>query len=154
MSREIIVAAWCDRCEAAERLKVPATHTYTIGLVRGESRPAPRVIELCDACDPALADVFDLVAKHSIPLDTANPTKPPEASSPAEFAECLVCGSTMTRGSIVGHVWSQHRPGETKPAQPARCPVCRGSYSAAGMPMHRARAHGDYALDEAYRGLV
>lgn len=160
MSREIVRLSWCDRCDAEDR-KTPATHTYTVGLVHGETRPAPRVLELCDEHDPILADVFDLLAKNSIPLDpNAKAAKP--APSPAAAVtyrggsriECDVCGVAMARSSLVNHIWSQHRPGETKPEPPRVCPDCRTPFDPAGMSMHRNKVHGYSAVDEAYAGLV
>jgi hypothetical protein len=157
MSREIIIASWCDRCQAAdESARVPATHTYTLGLVSGETRPELRVLMFCDSCDPVLAEVEDLLRKNSIPLDTGRTpaTKgPADVPGPARI-ECRVCGETMARSSILQHVWSQHRPGEKRTAQPARCPDCREVFAPAGMSMHRARAHGWSALDDAYDGLI
>jgi uncharacterized C2H2 Zn-finger protein len=150
MSREIIVASWCDRCQAIDDRKEPATHTYTIGLVKGETRPALKIVELCDAHDPMLADLFDLLAKNSIPLEPAT------RAEPADDLACRVCGKEFTaRSSTVQHVWQVHRPGEPRVGQePARCPECRESFDPAGMRAHRSRAHGYTALDRAYDGLL
>jgi uncharacterized C2H2 Zn-finger protein len=151
MSREIIVASWCDRCQAIDDRKEPATHTYTIGLVKGETRPALKVVELCDAHDPMLADLFDLLAKNSIPLE------PPTAGkrAPADDLVCRVCGKEFTaRTSTVQHVWQMHRPGEDRGKQPARCPECHEPFSAPAMSSHRSRSHGFSALDNAYSGLL
>lgn len=149
MSREIIVASWCDRCQAIDDRKEPATHTYTIGLVKGETRPALKVVELCDAHDPMLADLFDLLAKNSIPLE-------PAKKQPASELECRICGREFSaRTSIVQHVWQVHRPGEDRLGeQPARCPECGDSYSPDGMRRHRSRVHGYTALDAAYEGIT
>lgn len=155
MSREVIIASWCDRCDALER-KTAATHTYTIGIVKGENRPALRVVELCDDHDPMLADLFDLLAKNSIPLDpdALKPAAPSPAPARRDREECRVCGAEVARSSLITHVWTQHRAGETRPAPPVRCPECRKSIPPAGMSMHRNRAHGVSALDEAYSGLI
>jgi hypothetical protein len=155
MSREVILASWCDRCDALER-KTPATHTYTAGIVKGENRPALRIVELCDEHDPMLADLFDLLAKHSIPLDPAalRPAEPARPAARSERQECLVCGEPIAKGSLVVHIWSQHRAGEERPASPARCPECRKPFAPQGMGIHRNRLHGYSALDEAYAGLI
>lgn len=146
MSREVIIAAWCDRCEAQERGKVAATHTYTVGLVKGENRPALRVLELCDGCDPMLADLFDLLAKNTVPLD------PPPKVVAGDEATCRICGKSLsTVASVVGHVWSQHRH-SARPPVPARCPECRQAVPSQGMGNHR-KVHGWSALEEAYEGL-
>jgi hypothetical protein len=156
MSREIIIASWCDRCQAAdESARVPATHTYTLGLVSGETRPELRVLMFCDSCDPVLAEVEDLLRKNSIPLDTGRtkPVGPVAKASDPVSVECLVCGAVLNRSSILSHVWSQHRPGELR-TQPARCPDCRQPFDPAGMSMHRTKIHGWSALAAAYEGLV
>ena len=154
MSREIIVASWCDRCQAIDDRKEPATHTYTIGLVKGETRPALKIVELCDAHDPMLADLFDLLAKNAIPLEP-----PAKRADPADDLVCRVCGKEFTaRTSTVSHVWNIHRTDTTRAeamqAQPSRCPECREPFSPEGMRAHRTRAHGWTALDEAYSGLL
>jgi len=151
VSREIIVASWCDRCQAIDDRKEPATHTYTIGLVKGETRPALKIVELCDAHDPMLADLFDLLAKNAIPLEPA-----PAKRAPADELACRICGKEFTaRTSVTQHVWTVHRPGQTRGGnQPARCPDCREAYEPDGMRMHRSRSHGYTALDMAYEGIA
>lgn len=153
--RELIVRAWCDRCEALGHPRAEAKHTYTIGIVKGETRPALRVIELCDECDSTEIDVLaKMVADHSIPLEP----KPQQSTGQSSGAstdriECLVCHGTLNRGSLVGHIWSQHRANEKRPQQPAKCPDCHKPF-AEGMAMHRNRIHGWSAVDEAYEGLI
>jgi hypothetical protein len=152
--RELIVRAWCDRCEALGHSRTEAKHTYTIGIVKGETRPALRVVELCDECDSAEIDVMiKMVADHSIPLEPKAPAKPIGPALSTDRVECLVCHGTMNRSSLVGHIWSQHRAGEKRPQQPAKCPECHKPFDE-GMGMHRSRIHGWSALDEAYVGLI
>jgi len=125
-----------------------------VGIVKGENRPALRVIELCDECDSAEIDVMiKMVADHSIPLEIKPPAKPTGPMSATDRVECLVCHGHVNRGSLVGHIWSQHRPGEPRPQQPVKCPDCHKPFTD-GMAMHRNRIHGWSAVDEAYQGLI
>jgi hypothetical protein len=157
--RELIIRAWCDRCEALGNERTPAEHTYTIGIVKGETRPAPRVIELCDSCDAEIDWLPKLVADHSIPLDPKShhapptPQRGPAADLQGDRVICRVCALQLTKSAIVGHVWAKHKPGQQRPPQPAVCPDCREVFGQ-GMGMHRSQAHGISALDEAYRGLL
>jgi phage FluMu protein Com len=155
--RELIIRAWCDRCESLGNERTPAEHTYTIGIVKGETRPAPRVIELCDECDAAIDWLPKLMADFSIPLDPkapiAKPTTQPAASVPTDRVVCKVCGSEIGKSAIVSHVWAKHKPGQSKPEHPNKCPDC-GMVNATGMGQHRSQAHGWSPLADAYRGLV
>ena len=38
--RELVTNSWCDSCYLEDRTKVAAVHTFTVGAVAGESRPA------------------------------------------------------------------------------------------------------------------
>lgn len=154
MSREVIIASWCDRCDADDR-KTAATHTYTIGLVKGETRPALKVVELCDEHDPMLADLHDLIAKHSIPFDPKTAAKPaPVAatSSSHKQAACRICGDVLTTPALLSHIWNVHRKGETRPPVPRICPDCRQPYAPQGMGVHRNNAHGYSSIEDAYEG--
>lgn len=155
MSRELIVRSWCDRCQALGQDRAEAKHTYTIGIVRGEARPQLRVIELCDECDAAELDLLTkIVADHSIALEIKPPAKLiPAPGHPTDRIECLVCRGVFNRGSLVGHIWAVHRPGEKRPPQPAKCPECHEAFGE-GMGMHRNRMHGHSSLDDAYQGLI
>lgn len=156
--RELIIKSWCDRCEALGNDRAEARHTYTIGIVKGETRPAPRVIELCDSCDAEIDWLPKLVADHSIPLDSKHPAplaKPLAATYSTDRVECRVCGNTLAKTAILGHVWAKHRPGQTRPVPPTVCPECRTIFeNGTGMWMHRSSMHGVTALDEAYKGLI
>jgi len=156
--RELIIRAWCDRCESLGNERAPAEHTYTIGIVKGETRPAPRVIELCDACDAEIDWLPKLVADHSIPLDpkhpqAAAPQRPPAATQPSDRLECRVCGRALSRSALIGHLWSQHHR-KQRPPPPSVCPECREVFDMQGMTMHRVLQHGFSPIDEAYKGLI
>lgn len=155
--REVIFKSWCDRCESLGEPRQEARNTFTVGIVAGEARPALRVIELCDECAAAEIDVLGkLLGTHSIPVDLTKVKAPaaPAVSPPeTERVECRVCGATLAKSAILGHVWAVHRPGQTRPVPPTVCPECRGVYEG-GMWMHRTKMHGKSALDEAYKGLV
>jgi hypothetical protein len=158
MSRELIIKSWCDRCESKGVLKVPAEHTYTIGFTAGESRPALRVIELCNACDAEIDWVPKLLADNSIPLDAPKITPPTlsDAPPPTQYSNrvaCRVCGKTYPTTTIAAHVWGMHRHAESRPKQPNKCPEC-GVVRTSGMAQHRTTAHRFSAIDEAYRGLL
>lgn len=156
--REMIIKAWCDRCEALGQPRTEARHLYTVGIVKGEARPALKVIELCDSCDSTEIDMLSkILADHSLPVDRAKLA--PAAHTPDQSAdyihprvECRICGNQISKSSLVSHIWATHRPGETKPSHPARCPDCH--LVSPNMGMHRARAHGWSAIDQAYEGLV
>jgi len=159
MSRELIIKSWCDRCQALGNDRTEARHVYTIGIVKGETRPAPRVIELCDECDAELDWLPKLVADFSIPLDPkhpmAAPAKPPAAPYSGDRVVCRVCDKELAKTAILGHVWAKHRPGQDRPIPPTVCPECRTVFdNGTGMWMHRSAMHGVTALDEAYKGLV
>jgi len=156
--RELIIRAWCDRCESLGNERTEAKHTYTIGIVKGETRPAPRVIELCDACDAEIDWLPKLMADHSIPLDPkakpAAPLQPPAAPLGTDRVMCRVCGRELVKTAIVGHIWSQHRRGEKRPAPPSVCPTCREDFDVQGMTMHRVLQHGYSPVEAAYEGLL
>jgi len=90
------------------------------------------------------------VARHLLALINSEQLRPGDGV-PSEMR--ISQDLQISRGSVVGHIWSQHRPGEKRPAQPAKCPECHQAFGE-GMGMHRNRIHGWSALDEAYVGLI
>jgi hypothetical protein len=157
--REVIFKAWCDRCESLGQPRTEALHTYSIGIVKGETKPAIRVIELCDACDSAEVDILSkLLATHSIPLDTksaaipAAPARHTGGYDPSAKQECRICNRDYSVSSLAQHIWAVHRGQPKPPPQPTRCPDC--GITIPGMGQHRSQAHGWSAIQEAYKGLI
>ena len=155
--RELIIRAWCDRCESLGNERTEAKHTYSVGIVKGETRPAPRVIELCDGCDAEIDWLPKLLADHSIPLDTKHPQavaqRAPAAPVVGDRVECKVCGRSLTKTAIIGHLWSQHHR-KPRPGPPSVCPECREVFDPQGMTMNRVLQHGFSPIEDAYRGLL
>lgn len=157
--RELVVFNWCDRCESLGHPRTEAKHTYSVGIVPGENRPAVRVIELCDECDAAeVSQLIKLLSTHSIPLDPkakAAPEPIPQRTKylPDNKEQCQVCGSDYHKSSIATHIWAIHRPGEARPEHPNKCPEC-GLVNPTGMGQHRSQKHGWSAVTEAYKGLI
>lgn len=159
--KELIIRSWCDRCESLGKLRAEARHTYTVGIVSGETRPALRVIELCDECDATEIDILSkLLASHSVPLDpkaakTPAPEPIPQRSRyvPADKLTCKICDRDYHASSLAQHIWAVHRAGEDRPVQPKKCPEC-GVVNPTGMGQHRSQAHGWSAVTEAYKGLI
>jgi hypothetical protein len=157
--RELIIRAWCDRCESLGNERTEAKHTYSVGIVKGETRPAPRVIELCDECDAAIDWLPKLLADHSNPLDpkarpAAAPQSAPAATLQGDREICRVCGRELGRSALIGHIWSQHRRGQKRPPPPSVCPECREVFEIQGMTMHRVLQHGFSPIEDAYKGLL
>lgn len=159
MSREVVFLRWCSMCESDGAERVEAVESYTVAVVKGEVRPGPRVLDVCDAHAEELRSFAVMVAKHSIPLD---PKAKPSPVAPAiaiavatggSVVECLVCHESKSRASIVAHIWSVHHKND-RPPQPKRCPDCGAPFAPAGMGIHRSNVHGYNPLAEAYEGLI
>jgi uncharacterized C2H2 Zn-finger protein len=154
----MIIRAWCDRCESLGNDRTEAKHIYSIGMVKGETRPAPRVIELCDECDAAIDWLPKLLADHSLPLDLKHPAVVPTPAAkapsydPGSKETCLICDTPYHKSSLAQHIRAVHRNGLVQ-EQPLKCPDC-GLVKQSGMGQHRSQAHGWSAITEAYGDLV
>lgn len=169
--REVVFLSWCDLCNREGRGRVEATETYTIGIVRGENRPALRVLEVCDGCKLIVTELLAVLAENSAPVDPnvlkgkngkLKPAVEPSAIEPVELGRltvgesgvCRICNRAMHKSSLITHVWSVHRR-EDKPPTPTICPECGETYDKPNaMGAHRARAHKTSALVEAYGDLL
>jgi hypothetical protein len=157
MSREVVFLRWCSLCESDGVERVEAVEAYTIGLVKGETRPAPRVLDVCDTHAEELLALSVVVAKHSIPLDPkAKPSPMPEPKAVATatgrpLLECKICGKSTTKNNMTNHIWS-HSP-TPRPPQPARCPTC-GERVDRAMGVHRSQAHGWSPIEDAYEQVI
>jgi hypothetical protein len=164
--RELILKVWCDLC-ALERVSggldiavnVEAKHTYTLGAVQGESRPALKVLELCDTHDKVATDLIELLGQLGQTPELK--TKPaPVAPPPVErqgtakrLVPCPCCRVETGRNTLVAHVWGRHRT-DQRPDLHGVCPECKLRVdSNTGLSAHRRSSHGFDALVEALAGV-
>lgn len=158
--KEVIVKAWCDACWLDGEQRTPSAHTYTTGMVGGESsRPQLKVIELCDMHDKIATDFMALLSEVAAVPDFNKPAAPKAAPPPVKYnsgkrVDCPVCHEEFTTGGLVGHIWSLHRPGETRPVMGTVCPDCRAEYDTGqGLGQHRKAEHGWNAIADALSGV-
>jgi hypothetical protein len=155
--REVVVMRWCDACHQ-EDTKTAASSTFTVGIVAGESRPALKLLELCERHEKQIVELQLLLQEvgqtPDVPPRPAAPTADRYArSSASEPVSCPVCGKGMTGAGLLGHVWGQHRTDE-RPDPPKVCPECRLEYNtASGCAVHRRNAHGFDPVAEALSGV-
>lgn len=164
--RELVMRKWCDACYADGEIQEPATTTYTIGAVSGETRPALRVVELCERHDKVATDLIHLLSgigqlpdfaqKTQKPLSAINEGKQGRPFTSAENAArtmpCPICDIGIVRSAMINHVWSQHRT-DPKPVYGTTCPDCRAEYDTGqGVAAHRRSEHGFDALADALSG--
>lgn len=152
--REMIMRRWCDECWHEGQLQNEASFTYTMGVVQGESRPALKVLELCEDHNKLAVDLMDLLKEIGQLPDFTQAKKTPASSTPAvPQLACPVCGMAMAKTSLIGHVWSKHRT-DRRPDQPRNCPTC-GEFidNGTGMSAHRRSSHGFDALADALAGV-
>lgn len=160
MVREIRVLAWCDVCHL-EHEQTPAEHAYSIGIVAGETRPAIKVLELCETHDKIAAELIALLAGigttpelKAKPAAMGRPPAPgPRTNTGRLLRDCPVCDQTVPSNTLVSHIWQRHRT-DPKPAALMRCPDCglRGN-NTQHVAAHRRAAHGHDALTEALAGV-
>jgi hypothetical protein len=173
--REVItrIDTYCDVCqlEADEREEVvrePATDTFTVGVMIGEGRPTPKVLDLCGPHAKIIADLKSLVDQvNQLPGDRpkvatskAAPklaaVRAPGISGPEYWTRevpCEVCHHQVQRNNLIQHIWNNHRS-DRKPATPKVCPECgKGFTSSQGCAAHRRSDHGYDPVAEAYAGV-
>jgi hypothetical protein len=157
--RELILKVWCDVC-ALERLgdHMEAQHTYTVGAVSGESRPALKVLELCDTHNKLATDLMELLAQvgQTLAAKPARQAPPPEERQPTNaqrLVACPACRLEVARNAMVAHVWRHHRS-DSRPDHHLICPTCREvTSSPAGLAAHRRNVHGFDAVADALSGV-
>lgn len=154
--REVVMLSWCDGCQLEGALRTEATHTWTVGAVAGESKPALKVLELCDIHNKVIADLMVLLADVGQTPQLAPAPKPlgrPRIYEPVDLTPCPVCRTELNPGSLIGHVWTHHRKDKRPPA-PKQCPDCGAGFnSAASCGTHRKSVHGFDPLDFALSGV-
>lgn len=166
--RELILKVWCDIC-ALERVSggldivvnVEAQHTYTMGAVVGESRPALKVVELCDTHNKVATELIELLNQLGQTPDVAPKQSAPAPARPPSFptsdnakrlVPCPCCRVEVARNTMVAHVW-RHRP-DKRPELHLQCPTCRErAANPAGLAAHRRQAHDFDALADALSGV-
>lgn len=157
--REVQILSWCEACWADGQVKTPAVDSWTVGIVQGENPPALHIVDACEQHGKELTDLLALVKtaelftrKVIVPVPAAK-RRPYNNATPDGFA-CPVCDQILTtRPSLVGHVWSQHRP-DGRPTSPMICPDCSKDFdTAASCAVHRQAAHGYDPLSEVLSGV-
>lgn len=161
--REVRVLSWCDFCHL-DNEQTEADHTYTLGIVAGENRPALKVLEVCELHSKPITELVALLATIGQTPDlkpkpaAAKAVGRPKEDAPRNaqgqlLADCPVCGQTRARNGMVSHIWQAHRP-DPKPQAPTRCPECgERSANTQAMAQHRRVVHGYDALADALSGV-
>lgn len=163
--RELQIVKWCDVCwltkESTGRDPEPATVSWTVGIVPGDTgRPAPKVLDLCDAHVGPLEDLAQLMSHiqqlpDQPPKALGRPRKDPDGPPAKEHRMdvCPVCEVKVQSNVMVHHVWTRHRD-DPKPPIPEVCPTCGAHIpSSQGMATHRRVAHNYNALQDALSGV-
>jgi Drought induced 19 protein (Di19), zinc-binding len=150
--RELIQKVWCDACYQEGAHQVEASHTYTLGIVGGEQRPALKLLELCDTHDKLATELLGLLAGiGQLPeLKAKKAVAPPSAP---RIQICPACKAEIWGNAMIKHVWDMHRKDE-RPQYHGVCPTCREvQNNAAGLAAHRRMAHDFSALEDALSGV-
>jgi hypothetical protein len=156
--REVKLLTWCDMCWDDGMIQTAAEHSFTIGIVSGESRPALKLLELCETHSKTIVELQELlVGVGQLPeLDKKRgPGRPPVSEPVREHPtkSCPVCKRQIKNNILVAHIWQEHRSDE-KPAIPKICPECREQIDTGqGMTQHRKAAHGYDAVADALSGV-
>jgi hypothetical protein len=147
--REVVVMRWCDACHQ-EDAKTAATSAFTVGIVAGESRPALKLLELCERHEKLIVELQLLLSEVGQTPEVKPKAQAQEYLPTArDVLACPICGREMTKGGLVGHVWIQHA-GTQRPEPPTICPDCRLSFSSASAcGVHRRSAHRYDPLEDA-----
>lgn len=149
--REMVMNRWCDSCFLESEAKVLAVSTFTVGACTGESRPALKVLELCERHAKMIQDVQALLAVTGQTPELL--PKAPVAARPVNMQPCPVCQRETPRNAMVAHVWRHHRTDE-RPNYGVTCPTCHEQQeSGAGLASHRRITHGFDALADALSGV-
>lgn len=169
--RELVLVKYCDTCyrEAIAQdpdshpMQTPATREFSIAAIEGDTKPTPKLIDVCDVHAKPYDDLILAIAQiGQMPtpakekeLMAKKPLPPPTYTSPSKrhFVHCPVCAQGVNRSSLVGHVWAKHRT-DQRPDAPTQCPECKAHYdSATGCAAHRRMAHEFDALAEVLSGV-
>lgn len=159
--REVVLYKFCEFCWMDGETKEPATESWTLGMAPGEvTNPPVKVLDVCEKHHAIMsliqqAHTFSSVTPRvGVAPPTAKAPEPVMQRSPRPIelpaqSPCPVCSAVLGKGSVLGHVWSQH-VGRKRPEAPTTCPECGEEYehpTACGA--HRKARHGHDPLDEA-----
>jgi hypothetical protein len=167
--REFTTLKFCDLCWEESETKVPGITTFTIGVTEGETQPALRLLECCEAHVETFQflrglmnrlgkfDRYNTSAPPAFAMAAATgpgsrgPRGPNQGTTPVE--PCPVCGSVMTRSGIVMHMWNLHLIplGVEKPPAPTSCPDCDFEGSATAVGVHRVTKHKYNVINHTYQ---
>jgi len=152
--REMTMNHWCDSCFLEAQTKEPAVHTFTVGACTGESRPALKVLELCERHSKLVLDLQALLAETGqVPEPAKLTARLAPLKKRSALTPCPVCQGTVPRNTMVAHVWRHHRTDE-RPKTDAKCPTCHEQQrDGAGLAAHRRIAHEYDALADALAGV-
>lgn len=151
--REMVMNRWCDSCFLEDQAKVPAAHTFTVGASNGESRPALKVLELCERHAKLILDVQALLAETGQTPELSSRRPAPTAPTGQRLTPCPVCQRSVPRNQLVAHVWRHHRA-DRRPDHHGKCPTCHEQQeNGAGLAAHRRITHGYDALADALSGV-
>jgi hypothetical protein len=154
--REVIIQKWCEFCWLSDETRTAATTTWSLGLTEGEVTNPP--VKLIDCCETHHAMMMIINAAHSMsaaqperaaprPLASVPMQRDPGPSPEREY--CPVCRESLGKGSLIGHVWTQHA-NQPRPPAPLICPDCgRGFEHATSCGAHRRAAHAYDPLADA-----
>ena len=161
--RELQMKTFCDVCRLDsddDDIREPATACYTVGVMQGEGRPVPKVLDLCEDHVGPLEDLLELLSGiDQLPGgDVVRKTgakvalKAPPAPQNRNESPCAICHGQFSTAGLTQHIWKAHRP-DPKPPMPARCPECGSRHGGPGMAAHRRIVHGYSSIDDALSGV-
>lgn len=171
--RRVRIEAWCDFCWLDSEQLVERARTFCVGVVEGENlRPVVRLVETCETHAEIFDELLDGVLGSAEPISANATTPKPNAQAPKRDSQaalfrdsehkppsalphqCPLCPVTMTRQSLISHIWTIHRPDEKRPKPTRKCPECgHVSDSLGACGQHRRNVHGHDQLVAALAGV-
>lgn len=177
--QELKVLRWCDHCHSEGGALVEATEKYVITIeLPGGRNAQPRTLDLCDTHGKPVRELRDLVTKAGAVLPpkgetskveqpepriasrlpdnfprvvakTVSRVEPKSAEPEDDRRACPVCGKSVRRVTLNGHLHAVHGARSVK--QPKKCPDCGKRVELERiMAVHRGAIHGyDYIAEMA-----